>query len=157
MNPKIKTVKQLAAFLKAARKRSPKIVFTNGCFDVLHFGHVDYLRKAKKCGDCLVVGLNTDRSVRNLKGAGRPVNRERDRAEILSELFCVDAVVLFGDKTPYRLIKRVRPDVLVKGADYSKDKIVGADFVGSYGGKIKRIPFVKGRSTTVMLAKLRKL
>lgn len=157
MNPKIKNAKQLAAFLAAARKCSRKIVFTNGCFDVLHFGHVDYLRKARKCGDILVIGLNTDSSVRALKGAGRPVNRERDRAEVLSELACVDAVTLFGDATPYRLIKRVRPDVLVKGADYTKDKIVGADFVESYGGKIRRIPLVKGRSTTSTLEKLRKL
>ena len=157
MNPKIKTVKQLAAYLGAARKRSRKIVFTNGCFDVLHFGHVDYLRKARKCGDILVIGLNTDSSVRALKGAGRPVNHERDRAEILSELACVDAVTLFGDETPYRLIKRVRPDVLVKGSDYTKEKIVGADFVESYGGKIKRIPFVKGRSTSSTLEKLRRL
>ena len=157
MNPKIKTAKQLAAFLAAARKRSRKIVFTNGCFDVLHFGHVDYLRKARKCGDILVIGLNTDSSVRALKGAGRPVNRESDRAEMLSELTCVDAVTLFGDETPYRLIKRVRPDVLVKGADYTKEKIVGADFVESYGGKIRRIPFVKGRSTSATLEKLRKL
>lgn len=157
MNPKIKNAKHLAAFLAAARKRSRKIVFTNGCFDVLHFGHVDYLRKARKCGDILVIGLNTDNSVRALKGSGRPVNRERDRAEVLSELACVDAVTLFADETPYNLIKRVRPDVLVKGADYTKEKIVGADFVESYGGKIRRIPLVKGRSTTSTLEKLRKL
>ncbi len=159
MNPKIKSLKQLEAFLNRARRHRPpeKIVFTNGCFDVLHFGHVDYLRKAKKCGDCLVVGLNSDHSVRVIKGEGRPVNRERDRAEVLSELSCVDAVTFFGDETPFRLIKRVRPDVLVKGADWSKGKIVGADFVESYGGKVKRIPLVKGRSTTRTLEKLKGL
>lgn len=157
MNSKIKSLKQLQAFSDQTRRRSKKIVFTNGCFDVLHFGHVDYLRKARQCGDCLVVGLNTDRSVRALKGKGRPVNPERDRAEILSELSCVDAVTFFGDPTPLHLIKRVRPDVLVKGADYSKDKIVGADFVESYGGKVKRIPLVKSRSTTRTLKKLKDL
>lgn len=157
MNPKIKSLKQLEAFLKKARSRSVKIVFTNGCFDVLHFGHVDYLRKARKCGDCLVVGLNTDRSVRALKGEGRPVNHQRDRAEVLSELACVDAVTFFGEATPLGLIKRVRPDVLVKGADYTKNKIVGADFVESYGGRVRRVPLVKGRSSSRTLEKIRNI
>jgi D-beta-D-heptose 7-phosphate kinase/D-beta-D-heptose 1-phosphate adenosyltransferase len=153
MNPKIKSPAALLVFLNQARRKGRKIVFTNGCFDILHYGHIDYLRKAKRFGDLLIVGMNTDRSVRGLKGKGRPVNSQHDRAEVLSELSCVGAVTLFSDPTPLRLIQRVRPDVLVKGADYRLADIVGHSFVESYGGKVKRVPLRPGRSTTRILQK----
>ena len=139
------------------KKPGKKIVFTNGCFDILHKGHVTYLQKAKKLGDILVVGLNSDASVRRLKGPGRPLNSERDRALVLSALDCVDRVVVFNEDTPEKLIHRIRPDVLVKGGDWKKKDIAGAPFVESYGGKVRILPFVKGFSTTGLLAKIQKL
>ena len=134
-----------------------KIVFTNGCFDILHKGHVSYLQKAKKLGDVLIVGMNTDASIRRLKGSGRPVNHEKDRAFVLSSLACVDRVVFFKENTPEKLIRKVRPDVLVKGGDWKKKDVVGASFVESYGGSVRLIPFVKGFSTTGILGKIQKL
>ena len=129
-----------------------KIVFTNGCFDLLHRGHVEYLSKAADMGDVLVVGLNTDASVKRLKGEGRPVNNEEARALVLSSLSFVDAVVLFDEDTPYELIKAIRPDVLVKGADYKPEEIVGYDIVTSYGGKVETVPLVEGYSTTSIIS-----
>jgi D-glycero-beta-D-manno-heptose 1-phosphate adenylyltransferase len=137
--------------------KKKKVVFTNGCFDILHTGHVTYLEKAKRLGDVLVIGLNSDASVRRLKGAGRPVNSEKDRAKVLGALRCVDRVVVFREDTPEKLIRKVRPDVLVKGGDWKRKDVVGADFVESYGGKFRSIPYVKGFSTTGVLAKIRKL
>ena len=131
-----------------------KVVFTNGCFDILHRGHVEYLSKAADMGDVLVVGLNTDASVKRLKGEGRPINNEEARALVLASLSFVDAVVLFDEDTPYQLIKTVRPDVLVKGADYQPEKIVGYDIVTSYGGTVATVPLVDGFSTTSVIAKL---
>ncbi len=131
-----------------------KVVFTNGCFDILHRGHVEYLAKAADLGDILVVGLNTDASVRRLKGEGRPVNNQEARALVLASLSFVDAVVLFDDDTPYNLIKTLRPDVLVKGADYQPEAIVGYDIVTSYGGTVTTIPLVKGYSTTNFIDRL---
>ena len=128
-----------------------KIVFTNGCFDLLHRGHVEYLSKAADMGDVLVVGLNTDASVKRLKGEGRPVNNEEARALVLASLSFVDAVVLFDEDTPYELIKAVHPDVLVKGADYKVEDIVGYDIVTSYGGTVTTVPLVEGYSTTQLL------
>lgn len=128
-----------------------KVVFTNGCFDILHRGHVEYLSKAADKGDVLVVGLNTDASVKRLKGEGRPVNNEEARAMVLASLSFVDAVVLFDEDTPYELIKAVRPDVLVKGADYKKEEIVGYDIVTSYGGTVETIPLVEGYSSTKII------
>ncbi|MCR4848531.1 MAG: D-glycero-beta-D-manno-heptose 1-phosphate adenylyltransferase [Bacteroidales bacterium] len=128
-----------------------KVVFTNGCFDILHRGHVEYLAKAADMGDVLVVGLNTDASVRRLKGKGRPINNEEARALVLASLSFVDAVVLFDEDTPLELIKAVHPDVLVKGADYKPEEIVGADFVTSYGGTVATIPLVEGYSTTKII------
>ncbi len=125
-----------------------KVVFTNGCFDILHRGHVEYLAKAADMGDVLVVGLNTDASVRRLKGEGRPINNEEARALVLASLSFVDAVVLFDEDTPLELIKAVHPDVLVKGADYKPEEIVGYDFVTSYGGTVATVPLVEGYSTT---------
>lgn len=129
-----------------------KVVFTNGCFDILHRGHVEYLAKAADMGDVLVVGLNTDASVRRLKGESRPVNNQEARALVLASLNFVDAVVLFDEDTPYELIKAVRPDVLVKGADYKPEEIVGYDIVTSYGGKVEVVDLVEGYSTTQLLS-----
>jgi len=139
------------------RFQQKKIVFTNGCFDILHRGHVEYLAAAASHGDILIVGLNTDRSVKQLKGAGRPVQDEYTRALILASLRFVDMVVLFDDETPYNLIKQVQPDILVKGADYKPEEIVGYDIVKAKGGDIVTIELTKGYSTTGILDKLRKL
>lgn len=132
-----------------------KIVFTNGCFDVLHFGHVHYLLQAKALGDILVIGLNSDDSVRRLKGPTRPINGENERAFVLAALVCVDYVTLFEEDTPEELIKVLRPDVLVKGGDYTLDNIVGADFVTQNGGIVTTIPFVEGFSSTLIIEKLK--
>lgn len=156
MHPKVKSLARLVKLRNEWKHRRKKVVFTNGCFDILHYGHVSYLRKARSLGDVLIVGLNRDSSVCKLKGPGRPVHSEIDRAEILAELSSVDAVVLFADATPEHLIRRLRPDVLVKGADWQKEKIVGADFVEANGGVVKRIRFEPGRSTTGTLQKLKR-
>ena len=132
-----------------------KIVFTNGCFDVLHFGHVHYLLEAKKLGDILVVGLNSDDSVRRLKGPTRPINGEKERAFVLASLAFVDYITLFEEDTPEKLIKVVQPDVLVKGGDYTIDQIVGADFVMQNGGTVTTIPFVEGYSSTQIIEQLK--
>ena len=132
-----------------------KIVFTNGCFDVLHFGHVHYLLETKKLGEILVVGLNSDDSVRRLKGPSRPINGEKERAFVLAALSFVDYVVLFEEDTPGNLIKAVRPDVLVKGGDYALDQIVGADFVRENGGTVTTIPFVEGFSSSQIIEQLK--
>ena len=144
----------LTTHLSRWRDQGLKIVFTNGCFDILHRGHIEYLSKAADMGDVLVVGLNTDASVRRLKGEGRPVNNEEARALVLASLSFVDAVVLFDENTPYELIKAVRPDVLVKGADYKPSEIVGNDIVTSYGGKVETVPLVEGYSTTGILERV---
>lgn len=129
-------------------------MFTNGVFDIIHRGHVDYLYKAKSYGDVLIVGLNSDSSVRKIKGPKRPIQNQSDRAVILSSLKPVDYVVLFSEVTPERLIKSVRPEVLVKGADYKAMEIVGAEFVRSTGGKVVRIKLTRGRSTSGILKKI---
>ncbi len=134
-----------------------KIVFTNGCFDILHHGHLDYLARAAEHGNILIVGVNTDSSVRKLKGPERPLNHEEDRAFQLASLLCVDAVCLFNEDTPKELIQAIKPDVLVKGGDYTKDKIVGADFVESYGGSVEIIPFVQGYSTSSLIERIKEL
>jgi rfaE bifunctional protein nucleotidyltransferase chain/domain len=134
-----------------------KIVFTNGCFDILHRGHLDYLSKAASLGNILVIGVNTDASVKRLKGESRPVNNEQDRLFQLASLMFVDAVCLFDEDTPKDLIEAVKPDVLVKGGDYTIDKIVGAEFVLNSGGKVEVIPFVDGYSTTSIIQTIQKL
>ena len=130
-----------------------KVVFTNGCFDILHRGHASYLASARDLGDCLVVGLNTDNSVRRLKGNSRPINSENDRAYLLASLESVDYVILFEEDTPLELIKCVLPDVLVKGGDYTPDKIVGADIVSANGGEVLALPFVDGYSSSNIIGK----
>ncbi|MDP3803914.1 MAG: D-glycero-beta-D-manno-heptose 1-phosphate adenylyltransferase [Candidatus Omnitrophota bacterium] len=141
----------MARLLSRLRSKGKKIVFTNGCFDILHVGHVDYLSKARRLGDALVVGLNSDSSVKKIKGKGRPINKLSDRAKVISSLYFVDYIISFNEATPENLIKKVRPDILVKGGDWKTEDIVGSSFVRSYGGKVKRIPFVKGYSTTSII------
>lgn len=130
-----------------------KVVFTNGCFDLLHIGHVRYLHQAKLQGDILVVAVNSDSSVRKLKGPTRPLQNETDRAEILAALGCVDFTTIFSEETPIELIRKFKPDVLVKGGDWTIPQIVGSDFVLSYGGEVKALQFVEGRSTTNLVEK----
>lgn len=146
--------KKIAETCEEIRAAGKKIVFTNGCFDILHVGHVRYLTAAKKLGDVLIVGLNTDASVKLLKGDARPVNNEKDRAEILLSLKAVDYVVLFGERTAENLIAQVKPDVYVKGGDYTVDKIPEAKIVLGYGGRVELIEFVSGYSTTKTIEKL---
>jgi rfaE bifunctional protein nucleotidyltransferase chain/domain len=144
--------RQLVAQLRSAGKT---IVFTNGVFDILHPGHLRYLQHARSLGDALIVGLNSDRSVRANKGPSRPVNPEGERAELLSALACVDAVVIFDEETPYDLILVIQPDVLVKGADWAENAIVGRDVVEQRGGKVVRVPVEQGYSTTAILARIK--
>jgi rfaE bifunctional protein nucleotidyltransferase chain/domain len=153
---KIVTRENISALSNDWHKNNLKVVFTNGCFDILHLGHVDYLEKASALGDRLVIGINTDASVKKLKGPERPVNNEYARARILAALEFVHAVILFGEDTPYELIGIVKPDILVKGNDYSPESIVGADIVLSNGGAVKTIPLVEGYSTTGIISKLKK-
>lgn len=147
----------LRKIVSRLKKKRKKIVFTNGCFDLLHAGHIALLRKAKALGDVLIVGLNTDRSVRNLKGKGRPVILQKDRALVLSALRDVDYIVFFSGPTPLNLIRSLTPDVLAKGADYKSSAIVGGDWVLSNGGRVVRIPLVKGRSSSGLFKKLKKV
>jgi D-beta-D-heptose 7-phosphate kinase/D-beta-D-heptose 1-phosphate adenosyltransferase len=130
------------------------VVFTNGCFDLLHRGHTRYLERARALGHLLVVGINSDRSIRRLKGPGRPVVPARQRAEVLASLAAVDLVVVFREIDPGRIIQAVRPDVLVKGGDWPVDEIVGADFVHSIGGTVRSLPYVPGASTTALIRRL---
>lgn len=151
---KLKALPALVRAVGRARAAGRRIVFTNGCFDLLHVGHIRYLEAARGLGDLLVVGMNSDTSVRRLKGPGRPVVRERERAEVLAALAAVDYVVIFPEPDPARVIRAVRPDVLVKGGDWPIDRIVGADFVRSTGGQVRRLPYVAGRSTSGLIRRL---
>jgi D-beta-D-heptose 7-phosphate kinase/D-beta-D-heptose 1-phosphate adenosyltransferase len=151
-----KTLSRNALARFRARNRKKIIVFTNGCFDILHRGHVELLREAKGLGDILVVGLNSDASVRRLKGRGRPLVGEKDRAVVLAALEAVDRVVIFGEDTPLEAIRALEPDVLVKGAEYGREEIVGASIVEESGGRVKRVPMRKGFSTTSLIRKVRR-
>ncbi len=130
------------------------IVFTNGCFDILHQGHIEYLSAAKELGDRLVVGLNSDSSVQEIKGENRPIQSEEDRKKILLALSCIDLVVIFNESTPASLIEEVKPDVLVKGGDYTEDEIIGAESIKANGGKVVILPFVEGASTTSIISRI---
>lgn len=145
---KILTQKKIASVVRRLKARGKRIAFTNGTFDILHLGHVTYLQKARTYADVLIVGVNTDRSVKTYKDPNRPVNPQQDRLKVLTALACVDYAILFDDPTPLKLIRRIRPELLVKGADWAIKDIVGAREVLSWGGKVKRIPLVKGRSST---------
>ena len=145
---------EVRAYAAALRAAGQRVVFTNGCFDILHAGHVRYLAAARACGDCLILGLNSDASVRRLKGETRPVNDEHDRAEVVGALKSVDAVVIFGEDTAEDLIAEVRPDVYVKGGDYTRETLPEARIVASYGGEVAFIPLVAGKSTTNIIRRM---
>jgi len=151
---KIKNILSLRNLVLRLKKQRKKIVFTNGCFDILHYGHVKYLEDAKKKGDILIVGINSDSSIKRIKGPKRPLVNEKDRMRILAALESVTYTCLFKEATPINLIKAIKPHTLIKGADWDKGKIVGADFVKSYGGKVFTIPLVKDRSTTKIIEKI---
>ena len=154
---KVLTLKQAARWGVAARRRGQRVVATNGCFDLLHFGHVSYLQRARKLGDLLVVGLNGDQSVRQLKGAHRPLAPQKQRAAVLAALACVDAVVIFPQVRAHRFLATVRPDIYVKGGDYRPETLVGREraVLTAIGSKIRILPFVKGFSTTRLIQKIR--
>jgi D-glycero-beta-D-manno-heptose 1-phosphate adenylyltransferase len=153
---KILSQNELLKKLTTWQKEGKKIVWTNGCFDLLHLGHIDYLSKAKDQGDILIVGVNSDASVRRIKKEGRPITDEKSRSTIMASLQFVDAVVIFDEDTPYEMIKLIQPDVLVKGSDYKAEEIVGYDIVTAKGGKVVTIDFLPGYSTTAIEEKIRK-
>lgn len=155
-NKKIVDIDELLVHLKKVKEGNKKVVFTNGCFDLLHVGHVDLLTKAKKLGDILIVGLNSDNSVKRLKGENRPIINQQQRATLLAALNAVDYVVIFEEDTPLELIKKIKPDFLVKGKDYKKEEVVGKEIVESYGGKVELIDLLKGISTTTIVEKISK-
>ena len=152
---KIKDLKALKKETDRLRSKGKNIVFTNGCFDILHPGHTRYLFSARTLGDYLIVAVNSDRSTRTIKGPGRPINSQEARAEVLAALECVDGVVIFDEDDPYEVIKFLMPDILVKGGDWAEDEIVGADIVKKSGGDVKRITYVSGYATTDILKKIR--
>lgn len=151
---KVVSLEQLLPKVELLKSQQKKIVFTNGCFDIIHRGHVEYLAQAADFGDHFIVALNTDSSVRKLKGDNRPINNEESRALVMASFQFIDHIVFFADDTPYRLIKSIKPDVLIKGGDYEIEDIVGYDIVMKYGGMVKTIPFVQGFSTTSIIKKI---
>ena len=153
---KILDLPALLVQLERRREKHPVVVFTNGCFDLVHRGHVDYLSRARDLGDLLVVGLNSDASIRRLKGPERPIANQQSRATVLAAFAFVDYVVLFEDDTPLHLIETIRPDILVKGADYSRETVVGGDFVEAYGGKVALLSLIEGESTTNLIKRMNK-
>jgi rfaE bifunctional protein nucleotidyltransferase chain/domain len=155
LNPEILTLDEAILRFGPGKRNGRRVVFTNGCFDLLHPGHIGSLEQARALGDALIVGLNSDASVRQLKGAGRPILLERERAEILASLECVDAVVIFDALTPREVIARLLPDILVKGGDWASDQIVGREEVEAALGRVVSIPVVAGYSTTEILRKIR--
>jgi rfaE bifunctional protein nucleotidyltransferase chain/domain len=156
MHDKVKSLQELRPLLSILRSAGKKIVFTNGCFDLIHTGHTRYLAKAKALGDVLVVAVNSDASVRTIKGEKRPINNENDRMETLAALEAVNYVTLFNEPDPHRIISELQPDVLVKGGDWPIDKIIGGDVVEARGGQVVNIPYVEGASTTGIIEKILK-
>lgn len=154
---KIKELDQAKEEIDRLKSEGKKIVFTNGCFDILHPGHARYLNTARDLGDCLVIAVNSDRSVRAIKGPERPITSQDDRAEMLAAMGCVDMVVFFDEEDPYNIIKHLCPDILVKGGDWEEDKIIGADIVKEAGGEVKRIQFAEGFSTTGIIDRIKGL
>ncbi len=153
---KIKSFPELKKIITQLKAKGKKIVFTNGCFDILHYGHVKYLEDAKNKGDILVVAINTDASVKKIKGEKRPIVNQTDRARVIAGLASVDYVVLFNQETPLEVITQLKPDILVKGGDWKKEKIVGAGIVTGSGGKVFTINFLKNRSTTGLIKRIAK-
>jgi len=158
-SPKVLTLPQAARWAALARRRGKKIVATNGCFDLLHFGHVSYLQRARKLGHLLIVGLNGDSSVRQLKGPGRPLVPQQQRAQVVAALACVDAVVIFPERRAHRFLGTVQPDIYVKGGDYRPETLDAREraVLTAIGSKVRILPFVKGFSTTQLVAKIRKV
>jgi len=154
LSDKIKGLKQLSLITRRLQAQGKRVVFTNGCFDLLHFGHAQYLAQAKKKGDILIVAVNSDRSVKKIKGPKRPIIDQKNRLGLIASLECVDYVLVFNQDTPLRVIKTLQPDVLVKGADWNKDSIVGGEEVCAKGGRVSVIPLVKGLSTTNLIKKI---
>jgi rfaE bifunctional protein nucleotidyltransferase chain/domain len=156
VSDKIKSLEALKEIAAAARKDGKTVVFTNGCFDLLHRGHVHILREAKACGDILIVGVNSDRSVKMIKGPNRPLLSERDRVELIAAMEMVDYVVLFDEADPYKIIESLKPDVLAKGGDWSVEKIIGSSLVAKGGGRVAVIPYLAGSSTTEIIERIRR-
>jgi rfaE bifunctional protein nucleotidyltransferase chain/domain len=154
-NKKFLSIAEAVAFVEHLRHAGKEVVLTNGVFDLLHPGHVRYLQEARREGDALIVAINSDRSVRAIKGPSRPVNSEGERGEVLAALACVDAVVVFDEDDPQRIVSRLQPDVLVKGADWAKDAIIGRETVESRGGRVVRIPLADGHSTSAIIEKIK--
>ena len=152
---KIKTWKEIHKIVLDLKSKKKKIVFTNGCFDILHAGHIQYLREAKRLGDILILGLNSDESVKILKGKNRPINNQQDRALVLSELISVDYIVIFQEDTPYNLINYIKPDILVKGGDWNINEIIGSDVVLMSGGLVKSLSYKEGFSTSDLFKKIK--
>ncbi|MGE5306195.1 MAG: D-glycero-beta-D-manno-heptose 1-phosphate adenylyltransferase [Alphaproteobacteria bacterium] len=155
MSGKLKSLAELTLIRSAARPQGQSVVFTNGCFDLLHRGHVHLLREAKACGDILIVAINSDRSVKTIKGPRRPVLPENERVELIAAMEMVDYVVLFDEPDPHRLIAELIPDVLVKGGDWSAEKIIGADVVERNGGRVAVVPYLKGFSTSEIIERIK--
>jgi D-glycero-beta-D-manno-heptose 1-phosphate adenylyltransferase len=152
---KLKSLEEIKAIVVDARTNGKKVAFTNGCFDLLHRGHVHVLRAARACADLLIVGINSDQSVKQIKGPKRPVLPESDRCELLGAMEMVDFVILFNEPDPYNLISAIRPDVLVKGGDWKTEKIIGADMVEEAGGRVVVVPYIKGFSTTEIIERIK--
>jgi D-beta-D-heptose 7-phosphate kinase/D-beta-D-heptose 1-phosphate adenosyltransferase len=157
LKDKIRNLNSLKKTIISLRNKGKKIVFTNGCFDILHYGHVRYLEDAKRKGDILIVAVNSDTSVRRIKGNKRPIVNEEDRLSLVAALESVDYVTIFEEDTPLKVIKALRPDVLIKGADWNRKSIVGSGLVSTYGGKVLTVRMVKNRSTTNLIKKIAKL
>jgi D-glycero-beta-D-manno-heptose 1-phosphate adenylyltransferase len=152
---KLKSLEEIKAIVVDARTNGKKVAFTNGCFDLLHRGHVHVLRAARACADLLIVGINSDQSVKQIKGPTRPVLPESDRCELLGAMEMVDLVVLFNEPDPHNLISAIRPDVLVKGGDWHTEKIIGSDMVEEAGGRVVVVPYIKGFSTTEIIERIK--
>jgi D-beta-D-heptose 7-phosphate kinase/D-beta-D-heptose 1-phosphate adenosyltransferase len=155
VSDKLRSLDEIISITAQARQKGKAVVFTNGCFDLLHRGHVHLLRQAKAAGDLLIVALNSDRSVKTLKGPARPILPEADRAELIGAMEMVDYIVIFDEPDPYKLIAAIQPTVLVKGGDWSETEIIGADLVRQWGGRVDVIPYLKGFSTSEMIERIR--
>ena len=151
---KLKSFEEIGKIAQKLRENKKKIGFTNGCFDILHAGHVSYLKKAGDLSDVLIIGLNSDDSIKRIKGEKRPINNEKDRALVLSELECVDFIVIFEEDTPEKLVKVIKPDILIKGADWQNKDVAGCEFVKSCGGRCEFVELLKNRSTTSIIKKI---
>jgi len=155
MRNKLRTWEEITTIIQDLKADNKKIVFTNGCFDVIHAGHVKYLSEARDLGDVLILGLNSDLSVKRLKGNSRPINSEEDRSIVLSALTSISYIIIFEDDTPYKLIKHIKPNILVKGGDWKPEDIVGSDIVSSYNGEVRNLSYINGKSSTDIINKIK--